>query len=239
MKKRMVVVNAYGKNGKLDKLSLSRIYPKQAEEYCEKINKTELEDGKWIFSKIILENTKNKIDEIKKEISDEINISNLEGVEEDDTIVINISGNDTVIESISFSVFNLPSTAIDYCKTLNKLGLNNERWNCAKILAHDEEIFFKKPEAKDFQILEEICSEALGELANVMDPYDFPLILAISDNDKVIKNIAGNVHRVYSFAGSEKFIEIVRERTSNYGESDILEAKRQVMDYLITLGYSK
>lgn len=233
---RIIALNVYGNDETIERISFSRVHPNSIESYCEDINATKIDNGKWVFSKIMKENCKIKIEGKECLSIDEIDVNNSDCIEIDDIMVLNIFGSETIVENISFAAFPTYHRAIDYCKTINKIRHDDKKWNYAKILEHDEDYYLKRPEAKDFNELERIYPEVFFIIAHAFDPYDFPLMYAISDNDKIIDLIVGWGENK---GVDENYPKFVHERASSKKHDEILLAKKQIMDYVMTLGFSK
>jgi len=234
--KHIVALNIYGENEILEKISFSRISPSVAREYCEKINNTKLNNEKWVYSKIIVENNITNIEGIRDSLSDDFDNESFTFIDDSDCIIVNIFGEDDNIVSISFVVLGNEYVSIDYCKTLNKIGLNNKKWNYAKILHYNEDLYVKKPVPKYFNELKNMEIHVLEEILNVMDPFKEPLLHAISDDKNIVEKLQ-ETDRAHNF-GFNFLPEAIDEIKTSLDSNKINLAKEKIMQYIMTLGFS-
>ena len=155
-------------------------------------------------------------------------------------VVLTMYGKGSLLEDISIALFEKgenyyyrdDTSAVRYCKTINKLILQDDEWIHARVIQQNKKISFKKPESIRFEdVIKRFNIKEMRMIANEIP--DNVLVAALQGNiikDTIFNQYLENPSRIEKERYWVKHFFEVYEAAGTASEADIAAAREKVVE---------
>ena len=155
-------------------------------------------------------------------------------------VVLTMYGRGSLLEDISITLFERgenyyyrdDTSAVRYCKTINKLKLQDDEWIHARVIKQNKKISFKKPEGIQFEdIIKKLDKEEMWMIAETIPDSIFATALKGEIiKDTIFNQYLQNPSRIEKEKYWVKHFFEIYEAAEIASEADIIAAREKVVE---------